>query len=113
MFGGGVFLTSLLIFIIRLSICCWHKREQKQVTPVEPTNMPVIYEEILPRAQEEKLAIELNPVEDTTDISSIMLSVAFASLIIIPTVELDRVCKYYQYVYMHTWNYDKAGSMAA
>lgn len=58
--AGGVFLTSLLIFIIGLSVCCWRKRKQKQVTSDEPTNMPVIYEEILPRGPEEELELNQN-----------------------------------------------------
>ena len=57
---AGVFLISLLFFIIA-SICCWCKRNQKQGTPDEPIHATnVIYEEILPRSQQEELELNQN-----------------------------------------------------
>jgi hypothetical protein len=58
--AGGVFLASLLIFITGLGVCCLCKRKQNKVTSDEPTNMPVIYEEILPKGHDQEKDLEVN-----------------------------------------------------
>ena len=62
-----LFFTLLLLIVVVIIIYCWRKRKQKHVisdedtySPAHPTNVAVIYEEVLPRSQEQDLELEQN-----------------------------------------------------